>query len=109
MRCYMIAAGTLFSAVAAFGQQNVVPQGVLNGSIYRALNLNSLQSHPPPLLTGQKPVVFLMHGPREGVCAIPLLEAPVTPTHDRIGVSRLAAPVDPKMPRAVGAPPCPKR
>jgi hypothetical protein len=109
MRCYVIAAATLMSVIAAFCQQNVVPNGVLDGAIHRALNSATPHFYPPLLVMGQRPVRFIVPATRENVCAIPLLEAPITETHDRIGAARLAAPVDPKMPRAVGAPPCPKR
>jgi hypothetical protein len=108
MRCYVIAAGTLFSVVSAFGQQNVVPNGVLDGAIHRALNFVP-HTYPLPVITGQKPVWFSVPATRENVCAIPLLEAPIKPTHDRIAHAGLAPQIDPKMARPVGAPPCPKR
>jgi hypothetical protein len=109
MRCYVIAAGTLLSVIPAFGQQNVVPKAALDGAIHRALNAPNLHVYPLPVVNGQKPVWFSTPGIREGVCAIPLLEAQVQPAHDRIAVPHLAATVDPKMARPVGAPPCPKR
>jgi hypothetical protein len=109
MRCYMIAAGTLFSVVAAFGQGNVAPKSAMDGAIHRAFNLETPQFHPAPLVIGQRPVVFTVQGPKQNVCAIPLLEVPVKPTHDRIAHSGLAPQMDPKMARPVGAPPCPKR
>ena len=109
MRCYRIAAGTLFSVGAAFCQGNVVPQSAMNGAVQRAFSLQSQRFHPLPLVAGQRPVVFIGPGPQQNVCAIPLLEAPVKPTHDRIAHSGLAPQMDPKMARQVGAPPCPKR
>jgi hypothetical protein len=109
MRCYVIAAGALFGVVTVCGQENVVPNGVLDGAIHRALNIESPRFYPQPLVTGQKPVVFMTPMKRESVCAIPLLAAPIQPTHDLIAHSRLAPQVDAKMAKAVGAPPCPKR
>ena len=108
MRCYVIAAAALLSVAAAFGQ-NVVPQSAINGAVQRALSLQAQKFHPLPLVAGQKPIVFIEPGPRQGVCAIPLLAAPIQPAHDRIAHSGLAPQIDPKMARRSGAPPCPDR
>jgi hypothetical protein len=109
MRCYVIAAGTLISVVTAFGQQNVVPKGALDGAIHRALNPAAPHFYPPLIVSGQKPVWFSTPDPPEGVCAIRLLEVPIQDTHDRIAVPRVGLQIDPKMAKPVGAPPCPKR
>jgi hypothetical protein len=120
----MIAAGTLISVASAFGQaagpepgsKNIVPgwsttiaNEALRGAIHRALTSPGTGVYRQPMIARAmplKPIDLMRQEPK--VCAIPLLEALVKPTHDRIGAGRVPQ-VDPKMAVAAGVPPCPKR
>jgi hypothetical protein len=102
----MIVAGTLLSVATVFSQQNVVPKGALDGAIHRALSSGTPRFYPLPMKSGQNPSWFLT-GPN--VCAIPLIEAPIKPTHDRISRLRVGPQIDPKMVLPPPVPACPKR
>jgi hypothetical protein len=112
----MIVTGTLLSVAAVFSQQagpapepnNIVPKEALDAAIYRALS-SEAHPYPPPLVRGQKPTRFSLPPLHANVCAIPLLEAPVKPTHDGISRLKVAPRIDPKIVAAPPAPACPKR
>lgn len=125
MRCYLITAGTLLSVAVALAQQtgsnlsppdgvspNVVPQGVLNGAVYRALLPPTIPPAPktgPPAVFRVQPKNIILNSK---VCSIPLLEARTKPTNDRIARSTKkpgGQPIDPKIVLPPPAPPCPKR
>src|SRR5580698_6931648 len=104
MRCYLVlVAGTLLSVAGAVAQQsapvptepagsNVIPNAAMKGAIFRALSAPKV---PRPLTT--TPSTFRIAATTSNVCAIPLLEAHGTETHDRITVKSPAHPIDPKM------------
>ena len=103
MRCYILVAGTLFSAASVFAQQtgrNVVPNEAMRGAIHRALTSPT----PRPLTLKRS---FFQGVPTSTVCAIPLLETTGVPTHDRIAQPRLTPPIDPKMVLPPAIPACP--
>ena len=102
MRYPLVLAITLFGVVAA--QQgpaptNVVPRQNMNTAVRRALT----SAKDPRAMTGQQ---IFRKAPMPKVCAIPLLEARKTETHDRIDGAPANPAIDPKMVVAPAVPAC---
>jgi hypothetical protein len=109
MRRYGIAAITLLSGMALFGQENIVPQGAINGAVQRALSGPVIPVFRPVTVNPQKPTFFSMPSSSPNICAIPLLEAKVKPTHDRIGIKGGSHTLDTGMAKKPAIPACPPR
>jgi hypothetical protein len=109
MRCLkVIAAAALIGAAAAPGQQpgpNIVPQTALNGAVRRAFTTPVIPPPGPAPSMFRLPNINLMKSSTP--CAVPLLEAKVAPTHDRIARRNPDASIDPKMSKAPAIPACP--
>jgi hypothetical protein len=114
MRCYLVLVGTLFGVTAALAQQtgpNVVPNGAINGAVRRAFQFPVIPPPGPikttfraPLVANRATINLLKPAP---ICAIPLLEAKGTPTHDHINMRAPDTQIDPRMARAPAVPACP--
>jgi hypothetical protein len=109
MRRYVIAAVTLLSVVALFGQENIVPKGAINGAVQRALAGPVIPGFRPGTVNPQKPRFFSLPSSGPNICAIPLLEAKVKPTHDRIAAKGGSRTLDSGMAKAPAIPACPSR
>jgi hypothetical protein len=109
MRCYVVLmAGALFGVAGTLAQEagssvtNVIPEEAMKGAIFRAVSAPKV---PQPLTT--RPSTFRISPTTSNVCAIPLLEARGTPTHDRIEIKGQLQRIDPKMALAPRVPACP--
>jgi hypothetical protein len=110
----MVLAGTLLGVAAALAQQtgpNVVPNGAINGALRRAFQFPVIPPPGPikttfraPLVANRTAMNLIKPAP---VCAIPLLEAKGTPTHDQINVRAPETHIDPQMAKAPRVPACP--